>query len=125
MLGLPAVFGAEHYPSLEIVLTNVGEHYLKVDLWITDFFFFEKPSTHIGNSIGVAKKAVREWTNRNHKKILRIHNWTQTGERTYICVLCQKKEGSVEIKQRQTKMGGRTTYKTLSPKRAPFQIVFD
>jgi hypothetical protein len=38
-----------------------------------------------------------------------IHNWTQTGKGTYICALCQKNEGSVEIKQRPIKMGGRTT----------------
>jgi hypothetical protein len=66
-------------------------------------------------SIGVAKKAVRDWTNRDHKT-LRICNWT------YTRALCQKNEGSVEIKQRQTKMGGWTTYRTLSPKRAPFKI---
>jgi hypothetical protein len=40
-------------------------------------------------------------------------------------VLCQKNEGSVKIKQRPVKMGGRTTYRTLSPKRAPFQIGID
>jgi hypothetical protein len=31
-------------------------------------------------SIGVAKKAVRDWTNKNHS--------TQTGKRTYITALC-------------------------------------
>jgi hypothetical protein len=36
--------------------------------------------------------------------------------------LCQKNEGSVKVKQRPVKMGGRTTYRTLSPKRAPFQF---
>jgi ribonuclease HI len=28
-----------------------------------------------GISVGVATKAVRDWTKRNHKKILGIHNW--------------------------------------------------
>jgi hypothetical protein len=51
--------------------------------------------------------------------------WTQTGKRTYIRVLCQKNERSVEIKQRPTKMGGRTTYGSLLLKRAPFQIGID
>jgi hypothetical protein len=32
---------------------------------------------------------------------------------------------SVKVKQRPVKMGGRTTYRTLSPKRAPFQIGID
>jgi hypothetical protein len=40
-------------------------------------------------------------------------------------VLCQKNEGSVKTKQRPVKMGGRTTYRILSPKRTPFQIGTD
>jgi hypothetical protein len=43
----------------------------------------------------------------------------------YIRALCQKNEGSVEIKQRPTKLGGRTTYRTLPSKRAPFQVWID
>jgi hypothetical protein len=58
-------------------------------------------------------------------KILGIHNWTSTGKGTYTRVLCQKNEGSVEIQQRPYKMGGRTIYRTLSPKRAPFQTGID
>jgi hypothetical protein len=59
------------------------------------------------------------------QKILWIHNWTQTDKKTYIRVLCQKNEGSVELKQRPSKMGGRTTYRTLSPKRVPFLFWID
>jgi hypothetical protein len=44
------------------------------------------------------------------QKTLRTHNWTQTGKVTSIWTLWQKNEGSVEIKQRPTKMGDRTTY---------------
>jgi hypothetical protein len=33
----PILFGAEHYQSLEIVLSNVGQHYLKVDLFHIEF----------------------------------------------------------------------------------------
>jgi hypothetical protein len=33
------------------------------------------------------------------KDTLGIHKWTQTGKGTYIWALCQKNEGSVEIKQ--------------------------
>jgi hypothetical protein len=36
--------------------------------------------------------------------------------------LCQKNNGFVKVKQRPVKMGGRTTYRTLSPNGAPFQI---
>jgi hypothetical protein len=33
----PLIFCAEHYQSLEIALTNVGWHYLKVDLFHIEF----------------------------------------------------------------------------------------
>jgi hypothetical protein len=59
------------------------------------------------------------------QKTLGIHNWTQTGKGAYIWALCQKNEVSVEIKQRPVKMGGRTTYWTLPPKRTPFQNGID
>jgi hypothetical protein len=54
-------------------------------------------------------------------KTLAIRNWIQTGKGTYTWALCRKNEGSVEVKHRPIKMGGRTTYWTLSPKRTPFQ----
>jgi hypothetical protein len=46
---------------------------------------FTGPEPACGISIGVAKKAVRDWTNRNHKKkkTLEIHNWSQTDKGTY------------------------------------------
>jgi hypothetical protein len=34
---LPLLFGAEHYQSLEIALTDVGYHYLNVDLFLIEF----------------------------------------------------------------------------------------
>jgi hypothetical protein len=37
-----------------------------------------------------------------------------TGKATYTRALCQKNEGSVEIKQRPVKIGGRTVYRTLT-----------
>jgi hypothetical protein len=81
---------------------------------------FTGPGPACGISIGVAKKAAR--TGRTEiTKILGIHNWTQTGEGIYTRAICQKNEGSVEIKQIPVKMGGRTLYRTLSPKRVPFQ----
>jgi hypothetical protein len=54
---------------------------------------FTRHESACGISIGVAKRAVRDWTYRNHKKkqkTMGIHNWTQTGEGTYIRTLCQK-----------------------------------
>jgi hypothetical protein len=47
------------------------------------------------------------------------------GKGTHTSALCQKKEGSVEIKQRPIEIGGKTIYRTLSPKRTPFQTGID
>jgi hypothetical protein len=55
------------------------------------------------------------------KKTMEIHNWTQTGKRTF----CQKNKGFVEIKQRPITMDSRTIYKTLSSKGTPFQTRID
>jgi hypothetical protein len=33
----PLLFGAEHHQSLEIALTNVGQHYVKVELFYIDY----------------------------------------------------------------------------------------
>jgi hypothetical protein len=72
---------------------------------------FIGPETACGISIGAAKKAVRDWTNRK----LGIHYWTQTGRGIHISTLCQTYARSVGTKQRPTEMGGRTTYWTLPP----------
>jgi hypothetical protein len=77
---------------------------------------FTGPEPPCGISIRVAKKSVTDWKNRN-KKNLRVHNWTHTGKGTYIRALCLKNE----IRQRPIKMGDRTIYRTLSPKRTPAQ----
>jgi ribonuclease HI len=76
-----------------------------------------------GISTGVAKKVVRDWMNRYRKNI--GNPQLDSGKGTYTRTLCQKNEGSVEVKQRPIKMGGRTIYRTLSPKRTPFQTGID
>jgi hypothetical protein len=52
-------------------------------------------------------------------------NWTQTAKWTYIRALRQNNEGSVEIKQRPIKMGGRAIHRTPPPKRTYFQTGID
>jgi hypothetical protein len=79
---------------------------------------FIGPETACGISVGVAKRAVRDWMNRS-PKAMGIYYWTQTGKRTYTRVLCQKNKGYSEIKQRPIKMNGRTMYRTLSSKGTP------
>jgi hypothetical protein len=39
--------------------------------------------------------------------------------------LCQKNQGTVKIKQKPVMLGGRTTYRTPSPERTPFQNGID
>jgi hypothetical protein len=85
---------------------------------------FTGPEPAGGISVGVAKK--RSGTGRTKiTQTMEIYNWTKRDKRTYTRALCQKNEGSVEIKQRQTKMGGRTIYRSLPPKRTPFQTWID
>jgi hypothetical protein len=81
---------------------------------------FTGPEPACGISVGVTKKAVRDWTDRSHKK----HWESTTGlkqAKGHIWALCQKNEGSFGNKPRPVEMGGRTTYWTPPPKRAPFQ----
>jgi hypothetical protein len=68
---------------------------------------FTGPEPACSISIGVAKKAVKDWMNRNHKKHWESVTGLKTGKGTYISTLCWKNEGSVEIKHRPVKMGGR------------------
>jgi hypothetical protein len=81
---------------------------------------FIGPEPACGIPIRVAKKAVRDWTNRNHTKQSESKIGLKQAKG-----LRQNNEGSVGIKQRPIKMDGRTTYWTLPPKRTPFQIGID
>jgi hypothetical protein len=88
-------------------------------------YLFIGPKPACGISIAAAKKAARDWTNRNHKKYWESIIGIKQTKGLILGPLCQKNVGSVKIKQRTTKMGGRTTYRTLSPERASFQIGID
>jgi ribonuclease HI len=46
---------------------------------------FIGPEPGCGISIGVAKKAIRDWTNRNQQRTLGFHNWTRTGKKRGTC----------------------------------------
>jgi hypothetical protein len=59
------------------------------------------PEPACGVSIGVAKTAVRDCTNRNHKKTFGIHNWTQTGKGTYIWDLCKRTKDLLKLNRDQ------------------------
>jgi hypothetical protein len=86
---------------------------------------FIGPELACSISVGVTKKAVRDWRNRNHRKHWGPTTGLKTGKGIYTSALCQKNEGSVEVKQRPIEMGVRTIYRKLSPKREPFQTGID
>jgi hypothetical protein len=79
---------------------------------------FTGPESASGISIGISKKAVRDWT-KSQK------HWESTAGLKQARIFCQKKEESIEVKQRLIKMGGRTIYRILSPKNTPFQTGID
>jgi ribonuclease HI len=66
------------------------------------------PEPACGISVGVCKKAVRDWMNRNHKKHWEAIIWLKQAKGIYTRALCQENEGSAEAKQRPIKMGDRT-----------------
>jgi hypothetical protein len=80
---------------------------------------FTGPEPACGISVGVPKRPVRDWMNRNHKK-----QWESTTG--FISgPSARRTKGSAEIKQRPIKMDGRTMYRTLSSKGTHFQTGID
>jgi hypothetical protein len=85
---------------------------------------FTGPEPACSISIGVAKK----WKGTGRTEITKnIGNprLDSISQGTYTRTLFQKNKGSVEIEERPIKMGGGTIYRTLSPKRTPFQTGTD
>jgi hypothetical protein len=85
---------------------------------------FIGPEPTCGISVGVAKKSVRDWTNNNHNK----HWQSITGlKQTKGLILGPSARRTKDLLKlnRPIKMGGRTVYRTLSPKRTPFQTEID
>jgi hypothetical protein len=77
---------------------------------------FIGPGPACSISAGISKKAVRDWTNRDHKKY-----WESlTGKGIPSRTLCQKNQGAVKL-DKSVKVGDRTTNRTLSPETTPFQ----
>jgi hypothetical protein len=58
---------------------------------------FIGPEPACGISIGIAKKAVRDWTKRNHKNYWESVTGLKQAK-GHTRALCQKNEGSVKIK---------------------------
>jgi hypothetical protein len=77
---------------------------------------FVGPEPACGIPIGVPKKAVRDWTNRSHKK-----HWESTTGLKQAKGLTPGPSARRTKDHRPIKMGGRTIYRTLLPKRTPFQ----
>jgi hypothetical protein len=83
---------------------------------------FIGPELACSISVGVAKKAVRDWNNRNHKEYWESTTGLREAKGLIQGPSARRTMDLLKVKQRLVKMGGRTTYRTLSPKRAPFQI---
>jgi hypothetical protein len=71
-------------------------------------------------SFGVAKRAVKDWINKNQ-----IHKGTQISKGTDIKTLYQNIKRSVEARQRPIKVDSRTIYRTLSSNWTPLQTGVD
>jgi hypothetical protein len=80
------------------------------------------PEPSCGISIEVAKKAVRDWTNRDHKKHWESSTGLKRGKGTRTRTFCEENHGTVKIKQKSVMMDDRATYRALSPKRTSFGI---
>jgi hypothetical protein len=85
---------------------------------------FTGPEPACGISIGVAKKAVRDWTNKNHKKYWESTTGLKQAKGLISGPSARRTKDLLKL-NRPIKMGGRTIYRTLSPKRAPFKIGID
>jgi hypothetical protein len=77
---------------------------------------FIGPEPALGILAGIAKKAVRDRINRNHKE----YNQTCKGFPTR--TLCQKKHRTVKTELKPVTVGDSTTYRTLSPERNTFKM---
>jgi hypothetical protein len=86
---------------------------------------FIGPEPACGISVGVAKKAVRDWTNRNHKEYWESSTGLREAKGFIQGPSARRMKDLLKVKQIPVKMGGRTAYRTLSPKRASFQIEID
>jgi hypothetical protein len=83
---------------------------------------FTGPEPACGISIGLAKRAVIDWMNRNNAKQWESITGLKTGKGTYSRTLRQKNRGSVEIKQIPIMMDSRTIQRTPSSEGRLFKL---
>jgi ribonuclease HI len=60
---------------------------------------FTGPEPACSISVGVAKRAVSNWLNRNHKKQWESTTGLKTGKGTYTRTFCQKNRGPVKVEE--------------------------
>jgi hypothetical protein len=75
---------------------------------------FIGPEPICGISIGVVKKAVRDWMNRNHKTHWEAITGLKQAKGLIPGPPAKEMKDLLKFKQRPIKMGGRTIYRTLS-----------
>jgi hypothetical protein len=86
-------------------------------------FIGPEPACNI--SAGIAKKSVRDWTNRDNQKSWKSLTGLKTDKGNSTRTLCQRKQGDVNTKQDPVTMGDRSTHRILSPGRTPLQNGID
>jgi hypothetical protein len=86
---------------------------------------FTGPEVACGISIGVAKRAVRDWTNRNHKKQWETTTGTKQAKGVISGPSARRAKDLWKLKQRPVKMDSRTIYRILSSKGTPSQTGID
>jgi hypothetical protein len=83
------VFQAEVYAVEACAVEDVDRKYKNRNIYVLRI------------SIEVAKKTVRYWTNRNHKRTLGIRNRTQTGEGTSTRPFARRRTNLLKLKRNQ------------------------
>jgi hypothetical protein len=73
---------------------------------------FVGPEPACGTSMAIAKKAVRDWTVRDHRRQCdSLSGFKQAG------ALCQQNKGNVKTEQKPAMMGCKTAHRALLPKK--------
>jgi hypothetical protein len=72
-------------------------------------------------SMELAKKAVKDWPNRDQRKQWHSLSGLKKAKTPIQGVPQPIRKGVVAVKQKPAAMGARTIHRTLSPKRTPFK----
>jgi hypothetical protein len=78
-----------------------------------------------GISVGVVKRAIRNWTNRDHTKQCESTTGLKQAKGLISGPSARRTQDLLKIKHRPIKMDSRTVHRTVSSKGTTFQICID